>query len=218
MIHYALSDGDGALARRILIGVVVLLVASVVVGWIGRTGVANEWFDTIDGWVMTPSTPPSSSGFLDALGESSRTKGVIVAGVIFAIVLASRKLYVKALVLLGAGLLAGIAQSVLKHWVGRVRPNDLMMLETGAFPSGQTMISVAVYGLFAWLLARSLSSKTAQWIVGAVAVVYILLTGWSRLALGEHYLTDVMAGYILGLVWLITGAWIAAGTRRKTVR
>lgn len=71
-----------------------------------------------------------------------------------------------------------------------------------SFPSGHATVSLVIYGLLGYLLATHLSRRWRPWVVVAT-VVLILTIGLSRLYLGVHWPTDVIAGYISGLVWLI---------------
>lgn len=89
-----------------------------------------------------------------------------------------------------------------KLLVRRIRPEDgaLVMLDF-SFPSGHATIAVALYGFLAYLLFR----KTKQKIYIFSAFVLILLLGFSRLYLGVHYVTDVIAGYLVGLLALMAG-------------
>ncbi|MBW4417826.1 MAG: phosphatase PAP2 family protein [Myxacorys californica WJT36-NPBG1] len=70
-----------------------------------------------------------------------------------------------------------------------------------SFPSGHAMLSMVIWGLFGYLLA----SRFPKWrnqIVIATSVL-ILLIGFSRLYFGVHWLTDIVAGYAAGFVWLV---------------
>jgi len=129
------------------------------------------------------------------------------------------------LLILGLALVGAVALTdVVKPLVGRVRP-DMGPLTRGdgfAFPSGHATQSAAVYGALAYLAAgwsRTWKSKVLAW---TLALLIVLLVGFSRVYLGLHWATDVLGGYALGAVWLaavlvttsaIRGAW----HRRHTV-
>ncbi|NDJ18351.1 phosphatase PAP2 family protein [Myxacorys almedinensis] len=70
-----------------------------------------------------------------------------------------------------------------------------------SFPSGHAMLSMVILGLFGYLLASRLSRWRTQIISGTA--VLILLIGFSRLYFGVHWLTDIVAGYAAGFVWLV---------------
>jgi membrane protein DedA with SNARE-associated domain/membrane-associated phospholipid phosphatase len=100
---------------------------------------------------------------------------------------------------------ADLAFNAVKELVRRPRPPASILLKPVAgssFPSGHATQAVAVYGMLAALLATATprwGRKVAAW---TVAVVVVGLVGLSRLYLGAHWLTDVLAGWALGAAWL----------------
>ncbi len=72
-----------------------------------------------------------------------------------------------------------------------------------SFPSGHATISVAFYGLLFYLLVRNSSSYKTWSALISTAFVFWILIGISRLYLCVHYFSDVIAGYILGFLWLL---------------
>jgi membrane-associated phospholipid phosphatase len=69
------------------------------------------------------------------------------------------------------------------------------------FPSGHSISAVMCYGLIAYLLMPSVRSVIAKAFVIALAVLVILYVGYSRIFVGDHYLSDVLAGFALGIAW-----------------
>lgn len=88
----------------------------------------------------------------------------------------------------------------------RLRPINPVYLETTySFPSGHATAAIAIYGFlfyFFWKLNKKISAKIVIFMSG---LTLALLIGFSRLYLGVHYLSDVLEGYLLGLLWLIIG-------------
>ena len=74
------------------------------------------------------------------------------------------------------------------------------MTEPG-FPSGHSISAVMCYGLLAYLIVPKISSRFWRGVVIVTAGLIILYIGYTRLFLGDHYLTDVLAGYGLGVAW-----------------
>jgi len=106
-----------------------------------------------------------------------------------------------------------LLNTTLKLVFRRTRPSFAAEFHetTWSFPSGHAMNSLIIYGLFAWWLA-SRYPRHRRAIVIATAVL-VGAIGFSRIYLGVHYLSDVMAGYAAGSVWLlacITGQRFAA--------
>jgi membrane-associated phospholipid phosphatase len=106
---------------------------------------------------------------------------------------------------LAAALGAMLINTLLKHFVHRTRPDTLyvnrMYFKSSSFPSGHAFGGVVVFGLLAYIVAHYI---TEPW--GAVAAVLISLLiasiGLSRIYLGAHYPTDVIAGWALGSLFL----------------
>ncbi|WP_237715623.1 MULTISPECIES: phosphatase PAP2 family protein [Pelosinus] len=101
-------------------------------------------------------------------------------------------------------LLGGAAlNEMLKHLFERARPEAFQIVaESGfSFPSGHAMVSLCFYGIVAFLIVRK---RSLQWrIAGAVvATLLIVAIGVSRIYLGVHYPSDVVAGYAAGATWL----------------
>lgn len=73
---------------------------------------------------------------------------------------------------------------------------------TYSFPSGHAMGSVCFYGVLAAILAARASGRGVKWCIWTCAVVLIGMIGYSRIYLGVHYPSDVIAGYFAGAVWV----------------
>lgn len=124
--------------------------------------------------------------------------GLLVAGVVARLAGSWRPLALMAVTMIGSVLLA----TAVKDLVGRARPPVATALAPAsgfAFPSGHTTNTTAVIGACAVLLWAY--RRTRVWTT-LTAVTLIVLVGFSRLYLGVHWLTDVLAGYALGLGWL----------------
>ena len=103
-----------------------------------------------------------------------------------------------------------VLNSVLKQVFQRARPiivphlADVMSL---SFPSGHAMTSAAVYLTLGALLMRVSTARFTKFYCMAVAILATMLVGLSRLYLGVHYPTDVLAGWLAGLIWAIS-CWV----------
>jgi undecaprenyl-diphosphatase len=98
-----------------------------------------------------------------------------------------------------------VLNNVLKALFDRPRP-DLFPWRApyaghSSFPSGHSMTAMVVYATLAYLVARLEPNPVLRRLTLVVAAGVILLIGLSRLYLGVHYPTDVIAGYVTGLVW-----------------
>ena len=151
--------------------------------------------------------------------------GSIVALVIMTVAvlvayLRTRKLRLPAFLAFSLAGALGLAP-LIKLVVQRARPDMSPAVEVGgyAFPSGHATTSMIVCGALAYGLTRKLSWGKNVWI-WASALVATSLIGFSRLYLGVHWATDVVGGWVLGLLWLALGgvlvqiAWETGPPRR----
>ena len=70
-----------------------------------------------------------------------------------------------------------------------------------SFPSGHVITAVLAYGFLAYLFVPKMPSLFWKWVVVIASILTMLYIGFSRLFLGGHYLTDLLAGYALGIAW-----------------
>lgn len=109
-------------------------------------------------------------------------------------------------VLFGSGFLNGAVKALYQ----RVRPDQIPHLieqDGFAFPSGHAMGSMIVYGGLLFIILRYLATKRGslgktKWVLGILFGLLILSIGLSRIYLGVHYPSDVIAGFSLGLSWI----------------
>lgn len=94
----------------------------------------------------------------------------------------------------------------LKYAFHRPRPVPFFggMPQTFSFPSGHSLFSFCFYGVLAGLLARRAESKVLRVFIWALAAVLVFSIGLSRIYLGVHYPSDVLAGYLGGAIWVST--------------
>lgn len=94
------------------------------------------------------------------------------------------------------------------------RPPAVMAVAGFDFPSAQVTMAMIVYGFFAVLIARELPGRRRAWPY-AVAGVLVTTVAFARLYLGAHWLTDVLGGVFLGIVWI---AVLGLAYRRRATR
>ncbi|HUX81168.1 MAG TPA: phosphatase PAP2 family protein [Candidatus Paceibacterota bacterium] len=101
---------------------------------------------------------------------------------------------------------AAVSGFILKELVARARPDSLIpaLTQSGfSFPSGHATAAMVLYGFGAFILCREYPERTTPVIL--LTAFGIVLIGFSRLYLGVHFPSDVIAGYALGGLWLLIG-------------
>jgi undecaprenyl-diphosphatase len=105
-----------------------------------------------------------------------------------------------------------VISSLLKHVYERPRPGvvpHLSQVYTTSFPSGHSMLSATVYLTLGTLLASFVRQRRIKFYFVSVAMALTFLVGISRVSMGVHYPTDVLAGWAAGLSWALV-CWIVA--------
>ena len=97
-----------------------------------------------------------------------------------------------------------VLNTLLKNVVQRPRPDGFRLVsEWGySFPSGHSMVAMAFYGFLAWLVWKYEREALSRWFYAVVFALLILMIGISRVYLGVHYASDVIAGFFVSLAWL----------------
>jgi undecaprenyl-diphosphatase len=105
-----------------------------------------------------------------------------------------------------------VASMLLKQWFARPRPDVVPALDhvyTSSFPSGHSMMSTLVYLTLGVLIGPVLKHFWLRFYVMSLAILLAVLVGLSRVYMGVHYPTDVLAGWAAGLVWALT-CWLVS--------
>lgn len=122
--------------------------------------------------------------------------------IIFLLVIKNKKISLSILFNLG---IATFLNILLKNIIQRPRPEGFRLIsETGySFPSGHSMISMAYYGYLIYLIFKFVKNKKLKTFLIIILGVLILSIGISRIYLGVHYTSDVIAGFVLSISYLI---------------
>jgi undecaprenyl-diphosphatase len=116
---------------------------------------------------------------------------------------------------------AGLLNWLLKFSFARVRPAsyfDYPLPGSPSFPSGHALYAASVFGGLAVLLTARIRNRLPQLAIWFVATLVILLVGVSRVYLGVHYPSDVLAGYAIGIIWVTAVAFGDRLARRRRRR
>jgi undecaprenyl-diphosphatase len=140
---------------------------------------------------------------ISSLGSGAVT-GLIVLLVTLFYVLAGHWRYALLMLACSVGTLAGMV--MLKDFYERARPTIVTHIDPPgghSFPSGHSMISAALYMTLAVLIARAMERRRLRIYVVAMGALLTLVIGFTRLYLGVHYPTDVLAGWTAGSLWAL---------------
>jgi len=111
-----------------------------------------------------------------------------------------------------------LASNLLKLVYARPRPDivaHLVDTYSTSFPSGHAMNSAIVFLTLGALLARAEADRAVRTYLMAVALFLTLLVGFSRIYLGVHWPSDVLAGWCVGAAWAILCSWVARTLQRR---
>lgn len=214
---------EGEYGLHLTVGVVLLLAATAVFARLAGAVVAGAPITQLDvevaQWLHAHAR--ESSGlrqFLMAVTQVHRTPGVLALALVAGIWLYRRghRYWVVALVsAVPGGMLLNVA---LKETFERARPHfaePFVELTTYSFPSGHAMAATVLYGLIACFAARQARSWAGRVLPFVLAGVMIFTVSFSRLYLGAHYLSDVLAAFVEGCGWLAICISAAATLNRR---
>jgi undecaprenyl-diphosphatase len=199
---------EGEMGLHVTIGLILLLCAAWAFGAIAEDVVEGDTITVIDvqlaHWFHARATP----GFTQIMLFVTHWNGLVGSSIMAALLALwfwrRRAHYwlIVTLIAVPGGMLLNVA---LKHAFRRVRPSfddPLLSLVTYSFPSGHTAAATIFYGLLACYLVRRVHTWGARALVVAGAVAMVALVALSRMYLGVHYLSDVLAAAAEGAAWL----------------
>lgn len=189
-----------------------------------REGESHAYDEAILRSLRQPADPSVPVG-PTWLREASRDVTALGGGTVVTLVtlavlgfLLLRQKFALMLVVLAAIAGGGLLSSVLKGFFGRERPAHiphLMEATSPSFPSGHSMLAAIVYLTLGAMLGRITQRRREKYYFLIVAVVIVILVGLSRMYLGVHFPTDVLAGWSAGIVWAVFCASVARWLQQK---
>lgn len=124
------------------------------------------------------------------------------------------KLYARIIQLLLTVGGSAVTMFIIKQLLGRERPLAALYLEdTASFPSGHATLAMAFYGFIIFTAWKHNGHYLKNTLLVSLGLM-ILLVGLSRLYLGVHYLSDVLAGYAIGFIWILIAVSISKSKSR----
>ncbi|MEP7164854.1 MAG: phosphatase PAP2 family protein [Ferruginibacter sp.] len=77
-----------------------------------------------------------------------------------------------------------------------------------SFPSGHTISGLVFFGMLAYIIYKTIKNKFLKWALIILMFCFAFLVGFSRVYLKLHYASDVIAGFCIGIIWLLLAKWI----------
>ena len=211
------------LSLSLLLGLATAVGALIFFGWLADEALEGDAraFDDATRAAVHHFASPLMTAIMRGLSFVGSTIALSVATIFVVIRFAMRKwkreAILFALTMIGAGLL----NITLKLAFKRPRPVPFFNLsppETYSFPSGHSLTSAVFFGALAAILTARISSTRVKAAIWIVSTAMFLLIGLSRIYLGVHYTTDVIAGFAAALIWILVVRFVEMGLVRRRRR
>ena len=168
-----------------------------------KAGSTQAFDDSVIRWMGAHHSPGLDALMIEvtALGTGTVVLMIVAVAALF---LGLTRHRFSALLLLASTLGGIVLNGVLKLGFNRPRPSlfvPAVHTVSSSFPSGHAMSAAIVYSTVAYLAARLHERRWARWLVMTAALFIIALISFSRMYLGVHYPSDVVAGVAIGLAW-----------------
>lgn len=205
--------------KRNLLNLLVFLVLITIVFWIVQ--IVNGHVPFIDQW-----TRELVEGFVDSslytiaflITNLGSRQFLIPFVIVAAIVLGGLyRHWLPPVMFVGGTLFSYLLNGIVKDIIQRERPTVLIEANAvgNSFPSGHAMISMVCYGLLAYFLSRKMKSRKISLIIQIFFSFIIFIIGISRFIINVHYLTDVLAGFVIGFIFLICFIYLYERLQKK---
>jgi undecaprenyl-diphosphatase len=216
---------EGETGLQFTIGLALILGAAFVFGELAEDVVKGDTITLVDVRLAHWFRAHATTGFTDAMLFVTHWNGILGSSIMAALLAGwfwHRKAHYWLIVVLVAAPGGMLLNVVLKHLFQRARPtleDPLLTLSTYSFPSGHTEAATVFYGLLACYLVRGMRSWPARAAIIAAACAMVMLVALSRMYLGVHYLSDVLAATAEGAAWLaICITAVSTLQRRRAAR
>jgi undecaprenyl-diphosphatase len=168
-----------------------------------RSGSTQAFDDTVIRWMGDHRSTSLDASMIEVTALGTGTVVVMIVAVAALFLVLTQHKY-SAILLLASTIGGIVLDGILKLGFNRPRPSifiPAVHTVSSSFPSGHAMSAAVVYSTVAYLAARLHKRRWARWLVMTAAFIVIALISISRLYLGVHYPSDVLAGVAIGLAW-----------------
>jgi membrane-associated phospholipid phosphatase len=222
-----MSDSDANEKRRfeflslsLLLGLAAAIATLIFFGWLADEVLEGETrhFDDVTRAAVHQLASPMMTTIMRGVSFAGSTLalsiGTIIVVVCFVLWKWSREAKLFAITMIGAGLL----NVTLKLAFKRPRPIPFFNLtapESYSFPSGHSLTSACFFGALAAILTAGVKSRSVKVIIWAACTLMFVLIGFSRIYLGVHHTTDVIAGFAAALIWILVVRFVETELARR---
>lgn len=198
----------GLFGLHLTIGTVVFIGAAWLFGGIAEDLITGDPLILVDEflseWFRSHATPQFTVG-MQLVSALASTAAISILFAIMSCILLWKRLWywLAELVLVVAG--GMLLNVLLKDWFGRARPgwaDPSMALEDPGFPSGHTMMATIIFGFMAIYLMIRTASWLWRFLMATITLLLVFLVALSRMYLGAHYLSAVLAAMAAGAAWV----------------
>lgn len=209
------------LVVTLVVGGAVVLLVDLLTAEVYEAVTERDGLEALDQPVLDAAVAlrtPARDAVVGAFTDLGGTLGMGLVAVTLTVVLALVHRSWTTVLLVSVAAAGSVTMTLVgKQLVGRSRPPAELAVPplegSPSFPSGHTLNATVVIGVLAYLAVLGVARAWLRWTVVVTAVLFVLAMGLSRVYLGHHWLTDVVAGWLLGLGWLAT---VVTGHRVRT--
>lgn len=187
------------ISKWIVCGIGILIFATIVVMLLTNnvTSLDNSIYN-----IIISSKSDAMTMFMTVITMMCNTEFIIVATLLLVLLIKNKKI---GGMIASNVVLCSVINTIIKHIFLRPRPVGIKLIEQGgySFPSGHSMMAVAFYGLLIYIIWNTKWRNVWKIFTTTLLVILILLIGISRIYVGVHFASDVIAGLSISLSYLI---------------
>jgi undecaprenyl-diphosphatase len=187
------------ISKWVVCGIGILIFATMVVMLLTNnvTGLDNSIYN-----IIISSKSDAMTTFMTIITMMCNTEFIIVATLLLVLFIKNKKM---GGMIASNVILCSVINTIIKHIFLRPRPVGIKLIEQGgySFPSGHSMMAVAFYGLLIYIIWNTKWKNVWKIFTTTLLVILILLIGISRIYVGVHFASDVIAGLSISLSYLI---------------
>lgn len=187
------------ISKWVVCGIGILIFATIVVMLLTNnvTSLDNSIYN-----IIISSKSDVMTMFMTIITMMCNTEFIIVATLLLVLLIKNKKI---GGMIASNVVLCSVINTIIKHIFLRPRPVGIKLIEQGgySFPSGHSMMAVAFYGLLIYIIWNTKWRNVWKIFTTTLLVILILLIGISRIYVGVHFASDVIAGLSISLSYLI---------------